>query len=87
MRLPFASELDSRNGVTNKDSRLTNALMERDEATTYAAVRPGLSTIATYSGAGNGLSVLGGQLIRVYGNTLTVDAGSFDITTGVFTPA
>ena len=42
MRLPLASQIDSRDGESNKDGRLTNVLKETDEGGGLACVRPGL---------------------------------------------
>ena len=88
MRLPLASEIDSRDGVSDKDERLTNVLSETDEGVTLAVVRPGLATVATASGAGGGAVNFNDVLISVYGTTLgfgptpstigTVVAGSYD---------
>ncbi len=88
MRLPLASEIDSRDGVSDKDERLTNVLSETDDGVTLAVVRPGLAAIATSSGAGGGAVNFNDVLISVYGTTLgfgptpstigTVVAGSYD---------
>lgn len=88
MRIPLAAELDSRDGTSNKDERLTNVLSENDEGTTLAIVRPGLATIATASGAGGGEVSFNGVLITVFGTALgfgatpvsisTVAAGNYD---------
>ena len=88
MRLPLVTELDSRNGQSDKDARLTNTLLESDEGSSLACVRPGLSTAATASGNGNGLVNFNDALISVYGTTLgfgttpstigTVTDSSFD---------
>ena len=88
MRIPLAGELDSRDGTSNRDERLTNVLSETDEGVTLAVVRPGLATIATASGAGGGETVFNETLITVYGTTLgfgptpstigTVAAGMYD---------
>ena len=88
MRLPLASEIDSRDGTSNKDERLTNTLSENDEGVVLACVRPGLATIATASGAGGGETVFNDALITVFGTTLgfgqipstigTVATGSYD---------
>lgn len=86
MRLPLALELDSRDGTSNKDSRLTNALVERDEGIVFATVRPGLSTLATRSGTGNGLMQFNAMIVSIYGDTIYVTGGSFNILTGTFTP-
>jgi hypothetical protein len=88
MRLPVVESLLSRDGVVNKDARMTNALAEDDEGVTLAVLRPGLATIATASGAGGGAVNFNDVLISVYGTTLgfgttpstigTVVAGSYD---------
>jgi hypothetical protein len=88
VRLPLASEIDSRDGTSNKDERLTNVLQESDEGVVFAALRPGLATIATASGAGGGVVNFNDVLITVFGTTLgfgtvpttisTVVAGSYD---------
>ena len=88
MRLPLAFEIDSRDGVSAKDERLTNVLSESDEGVTLAVVRPGLATIATATGAGGGEVNFNDVLITVFGTTLghgtapstiaTVVAGSYD---------
>ncbi len=88
MRLPLASEIDSRDGTSNKDERLTNVLQENDEGVVFAALRPGLATIATASGAGGGIVNYQDVLISVFGTTLgsgstpatisTVAAGNYD---------
>ena len=88
MRLNLASEIDSRDGASNKDERLTNVLGEDNNGHQMATVRPGLATIATASGAGGGAVNFNDVLITVFGTTLgsgatpstisTVVAGSYD---------
>ena len=88
MRLPIASDIDSRDGVSAKDERLTNMLGEDNNGQQMATLRPGLATIATASGAGGGAVNFNDVLISVYGTTLgfgptpstigTVVAGSYD---------
>ena len=88
MRLPIASDIDSRDGASAKDERLTNMLGEDDEGIQLTVLRPGLATIATASGAGSGAVNFNDVLISVYGTTLgfgptpstigTVVAGSYD---------
>jgi hypothetical protein len=70
MRLPLVAELDSRDGESNKDSRMTNALKETDEGGELVVVRPGLVTQAVSSGNGNGLVNFNGELVSVFGATL-----------------
>ena len=88
MRLPIASDIDSRDGVSAKDERLTNMLGEDNNGQQMATLRPGLATIAAASGAGGGEVNFNDVLITVYGTTLgfgttpstigTVVAGSYD---------
>ena len=88
MRLPLVPDIDSRDGSSDKDERLTNVLSESDEGVTLAVVRPGLSTVATATGAGGGEVNFNDVLITVYGTTLgfgptpstigTVVAGNYD---------
>lgn len=89
MRLQLVTEIDSRDGSVDKDARLTNVLSETgDEGEMLACVRPGLNTISTSSGAGNGVTCFNGVLISAFGTTLgygntpttigTVTSGKFD---------
>jgi hypothetical protein len=71
MRLQIASDIDSRDGVSAKDERLTNMLSETDKDVTFTVVRPGLVLDAEASGVGNGLVVFNGELVSVYGANLT----------------
>lgn len=88
MRLPLVSDIDSRDGSSAKDERMTNVLSETDEGVTLACVRPGLAAIASASGAGGGEAAFNGVLITIFGTTLgfgetpstigTVVAGNYD---------
>ena len=88
MRLPIASDIDSRDGSSAKDERLTNMLGVDNNGQQMATLRPGLATIATASGAGGGAVNFNDVLITVYGTTLghgttpstigTVAAGFYD---------
>ena len=88
MRLPLIPDIDSRDGTSSKDERMTNVLHETDEGVALAVVRPGLATIATASGAGGGGVNFNDALITVFGTTLgfgetpttigTVVAGNYD---------
>ena len=66
MRLPLVSELDSRDGESNKDARLTNVLKETDEGGDLACVRPGLEAAAIVAGDGGGLVCFNGDLISIF---------------------
>ena len=88
MRIPLVTEIDSRDGSSNKDERFTNVLAETDEGVSLAVVRPGLAVVSTASGAGGGLVNFNDVLVSVFGTTLgsgttpttvsTVAAGSYD---------
>ena len=88
MRLPCVPDIDSRDGTSSKDERLTNMLSEDNNGQQMAVLRPGLATIATASGAGGGEVNFNDVLITVYGTTLgfgptpstigTVAAGMYD---------
>lgn len=92
MRLPLIPNVESRDGTSNQDERLTNALIEVDDQGAYGCIRPGLVTAATSSGNGNGLSIIDGVLISVFGTTVgrgmgptTVDTvldGAYDFAQG-----
>lgn len=70
MRLPLAVDIDSRDGTSNKDARMTNMLSENDQSSTLAVVRPGLSSLLTATGNGNGVVSFNDVLISVYGTAL-----------------
>ena len=88
MKLPLVTEIDSRDGTSNKDERFTNVLAENDEGVSLACVRPGLAAVSTATGAGGGLVNFNDTLISVFGTVLgsgptpstvsTVVAGSYD---------
>lgn len=81
MRLPLVTEIDSRNGTSDKDERLTNTLSETDEDKQLAVVRPVLSSLATTSGIGNGIVNFNDVLISVYGTSIKHSASLSSITT------
>lgn len=76
MRLPLVPSLSTKNGVSNKNARMTNVLKESKKTGDMAVVRPGLTLNATASGVGNGLVVFNGELISVFGTTLGIGAGT-----------
>ena len=88
MRLPLAQDIDSRDGTSNRDERLTNVLGEDNNGQQMATLRPGLATVATATGAGGGQVNFNEVLITVYGTTLgfgsapstigTVASGMYD---------
>ena len=66
MRLPIVPQLSTKDGVANKNARLTNALREKNKA----VVRPGLSLVLDYAGAGNGLVPWNDRLIGLFDDTV-----------------
>lgn len=70
MRLELSPELETRNGTSNKDARLTNTLSEMENGVTVACIRPALEAVSTASGNGNGACNFQGVLITVFGTTL-----------------
>lgn len=72
MRLPLATDLTSRDGVSNKDSRLTNALKETRGQTELAVIRPGLALAGEADGEGRGLAAFGDDLLAIYDGKLYV---------------
>ena len=91
MRLPLVSDIDSRDGTSNKDARMSNALKESENGVDYAATRPALALIADTTGNGNGMFFLD-TLITIFGTaalyseSLTsisaVDDGMYDFVKG-----
>lgn len=70
MRLPLIPQLSTKDGVQNKNARMTNVLVDKDEQGDFAAIRPGLRQISDTTGEGRGLVNYNDQLISVYGSTL-----------------
>lgn len=87
MRLPLIPNAESRDGTSNKDARMTNALKESENGVDYAAVRPALSQIVDTTGNGNGMFYFD-TLITIFGTSVaysesltsinTVDDGMYD---------
>jgi len=71
MRLPVVPLLSTKDGVSNKNARLTNCLKESKQGSDKAVIRPGLELSDTYSGLGDGLIVFDGRLLVIYGDTVT----------------
>lgn len=78
MRFPVAPELISRDGVSNKNARMTNVVKDGAKA----SVRPGLAVNAEYEGIGAGLISFGQSVFPIYGGTLFTPDGTIDIATG-----
>lgn len=73
MRLPLIAELDSRDGTSNKNARLTNVLKEPNKNGDLAVVRPGLVLSAQGTGVGNGVVSFNGELVSVFGSTFNIN--------------
>lgn len=86
MRLPITPQLSTKDGVSNKNARLTNCLKESKKSGEKAVVRPGLVLDATASGVGNGLVRFNDELVSVYGATLGigVSEGTSPVTEDIF---
>jgi len=84
MRLPVTPQISTKDGVSNKNARLTNCLKESKKGGDKTVVRPGLVLDAQASGVGNGLVAFNGELVSVYGANLT--AGLEEQAAG-FTPS
>lgn len=69
MRLPVIPSADTKDGVTNKNARMTNMLKETKSISDVAALRPGLVETALLSGNGNGLVRFNDKLISVFGQS------------------
>jgi hypothetical protein len=70
MRLPVVPQISTKDGVSNKNARLTNCLKESKKSGDKAVVRPGLVLDDTYSGIGNGLIPFDGRLLTIYDDTV-----------------
>ena len=70
MRLNVVPSISTKDGVSNKNARLTNCLKEVKKSGDMAVIRPGLVLDAVASGVGNGLVSFNGELVSVYGATL-----------------
>jgi hypothetical protein len=90
MRLPLTPSLSTKDGVSNKNARLTNTLKETTASAEFAVVRPGLALNAEATGVGKGLVVFNNELVSVYGTTLGAGAAgvtetvTFNLTGGFF---
>lgn len=71
MRLPVTPQISTKDGLSNKNARLTNCLKESKKSGDKAVVRPGLVMSDTYTGLGNGLIPFDGRLLVIYDDTVT----------------
>lgn len=70
MRLNLTPSVETKDGISNKNARLTNCLKEVKKSGEKAVVRPGLVLSDTYSGIGNGLIPFDGRLLLIYDDTV-----------------
>lgn len=71
MRLPVTPQISTKDGVSNKNARMTNVLKETRATGELACVRPGLEVSDTFSGIGNGLIPFDGRLLVIFDSTVT----------------
>jgi len=83
MRLQIVPDIDSRDGTSDRDERLTNVLSEDDNGQQIATVRPGLSAVVTASGTGGNLTTFNGSLVSVFGTTVGIGEGPTSVGTVV----
>lgn len=76
MRLPVVPQISTKDGLSNKNARLTNCLKEVSKTSEKAVVRPGMSLDAQASGVGHGLVVFNNELVSVYGTTLGLNTAA-----------
>lgn len=70
MRLQAITDVDSRDGTSNKDERLVNMLAEKDGQVSLATIRPAINTVVAGSGAGKGMTCFNSTNLAVLGTTL-----------------
>jgi len=70
MRLPIVHQISTKDGVSNKNARLTNVLKETRKTGDLAVLRPGLEFADTYPGLGNGLIIFDGRLLVIGDDTI-----------------
>jgi len=76
MRIAVTPQLSTKDGESNKNARMTNALVEKNPTgAVFGAIRPGLVVLGTSSGEGHGVVEFNGMLLAVYGDTLIINDG------------
>jgi probable HAF family extracellular repeat protein len=70
MRLPIAPALSTKDGISSKNARMTNALKETDGSSELACLRPCLVEVARTVGNGRGLVAFNDRLLSIYGSTI-----------------
>lgn len=72
MRLPVCPNVNTKDGQSNKNARLTNCLKETTKRGDMAVIRPGLVLEAEGDGVGGGLVAFNNELVSVYGSTFNI---------------
>ena len=73
MRIPMVPSLSTKDGTTNKNSRLTNVLVETRKTGKVAQIRPALHHALSYAaGSGNGLVEFNDKLLSIFDADLVV---------------
>ena len=72
MRLPITPQISTKDGLSNKNARLTNCLKETKKSGDKAVIRPGLEDVYTTVGTGNGLVAFNNELVAVYDSTIVL---------------
>lgn len=68
MRLPLIHDISTKDGASNKNSRMFNVLAERRaNGSGVASVRPGLNQVVAGSGSGNNMVCFNGNLVNIFG--------------------
>lgn len=70
MRLPVVPQVSTKDGISNKNARLTNVLAEAGLSGKLGVLRPGLDQRVASTGTGKGLVSFNGALLSVYGAQL-----------------
>lgn len=72
MRMPLVIPLSSKDGISNKNARMTNTLVVKNPTgAMFAELRPALERLADTTGNGNGVTEFNGVIISVFGDALT----------------
>lgn len=71
MRVPLTPALSTKTGSGNVNARMTNCLKEVRKAGERVVARPGLVGVSQFEGDGRGMVCFDGDLIGVFGTTLT----------------
>lgn len=79
MRLPVVPQVSTKDGISNKNARLTNCLKEVKHTGEMASIRPGLSLATDYAGLGSGLVVFNKNLLTIVDDTVYQDNYTWEL--------